>query len=168
MVTQSTYGILPDRQHSTATTELDSIDPHDNLLAQSSKDSPAEAGARAAKGPGWWTAKCVAALLAIVVVINASFLIWAISTSGARSEFGTLQKGSCQETARLGTWLHLAINILGTAMLSGSNYCTWHASASASERDPVVDTDPSTLTSILPSSSYSYGRYAASLHTHAN
>ena len=62
-------------------------------------------------------------LLLTVLFINTIFMIWAIKTYGTHDGIGIMFSGSCQKTRSLSTWLHLAINVLGTAMLSGSNYC---------------------------------------------
>lgn len=64
-----------------------------------------------------------AVLMFSVLVVNIVFTIWAVSTYKTSGGVGTMQTGSCQRTRVLSTWLHLAINILSTAMLSGSNYC---------------------------------------------
>ena len=73
---------------------------------------------------GWrFGVACSAILMFSVFIINLSFTLWAISNHETRGGIGTLQEGSCAQTKTLSTWLHLAINILGTAMLSGSNYC---------------------------------------------
>jgi hypothetical protein len=63
-------------------------------------------------------------LMFLVLLINIIFLAWATRTYTAQARIGTIPVGSCQRTKDLNTWLHLAINVLGTAMLGGSNYCT--------------------------------------------
>lgn len=65
----------------------------------------------------------VCCLVFLVLLINIGFLAWASSNRKIQGGIGTLQRGSCKTSERLDTWLHLAINILSTGMLSGSNYC---------------------------------------------
>ena len=57
-----------------------------------------------------------------VTVINLAFLIWAISKSGLREDLGTLQDGNCGRIQKSSLWIHLAINVLSTILLSASNY----------------------------------------------
>lgn len=63
-----------------------------------------------------------ALLAAMVLIINITFTIWAIKTFDIIDGLGILQDGNCEETKRLTFWLHLAINILSTALLGASNY----------------------------------------------
>lgn len=55
-------------------------------------------------------------------LINFILTIWAWKSFGVDAGFGAIQQGNCGPTKRLSLWLHLAINILGTALLSASNY----------------------------------------------
>ena len=65
----------------------------------------------------------VTALVFSCLVINISFLIWALTSHRTTGGIATLQQGSCQTSANLNTGIHLVINLLSTGMLSGSNYC---------------------------------------------
>ena len=65
---------------------------------------------------------CCAVVAAVVFIINLLSLIWAISRFGVQNGLGTLQDGSCKKTSNLIFWIHLAINILSTLLLGGSNY----------------------------------------------
>ena len=65
----------------------------------------------------------VTCLVFAVLLVNISFLIWALSTHGHSGGIAPLQRGSCQTSEKLNTWVHLVINLLSTGMLSGSNYC---------------------------------------------
>lgn len=58
----------------------------------------------------------------IVALINSVLTIWAWKSFGVKAGFGTIQHGNCDQTKKLSLWLHLAINALGTALLSASNY----------------------------------------------
>lgn len=62
-------------------------------------------------------------LMFSVLLINVAFTIWATSTHKSQGGIGTMYVGSCSQAETISTWLHLVINVLGTAMLSGSNYC---------------------------------------------
>lgn len=58
-----------------------------------------------------------------VLVMNIGLTIWS-SNSGVRDRgLVTIQQGSCAKTKKSSLWLHLAVNILGTCLLSASNYC---------------------------------------------
>lgn len=59
----------------------------------------------------------------LVFLINLIVTIWAATHYGIENGIGTIQDGSCQTTKTLSLWSHLAINVLGTALLSASNYC---------------------------------------------
>ena len=63
-----------------------------------------------------------AGLVGTVSLINSILTIWAWKSFGVDAGLGIIQHGSCKQTKKLSLWLHLAINILGTAMLSASNY----------------------------------------------
>lgn len=64
-----------------------------------------------------------AVLVAVVLLINIGFTIWALGHQKVTNGFDVLYKGSCQRTESLSTWIHLAINVLSTGMLGASNYC---------------------------------------------
>ena len=65
----------------------------------------------------------VGALMLIVFIVNVTFLIWGPATANINAGIGVLRRGDCQKSANLNTFIHLIINLLSTAMLSGSNYC---------------------------------------------
>ena len=58
-----------------------------------------------------------------VLLINFILTVWASLKFGLTDGLATIQEGSCQKTKTLSLWLHLAINVLGTLLLSASNYC---------------------------------------------
>lgn len=63
-----------------------------------------------------------AGLSATVFFINSILTIWAWKRFGVNFGVGFIQRGNCDQTKKLSQWLHLAINVLGTALLSASNY----------------------------------------------
>ncbi|KAL9611692.1 MAG: hypothetical protein Q9167_003687 [Letrouitia subvulpina] len=73
---------------------------------------------------GWhvWATVC-AVITGAVFIINTILTIWASRKYGVNGGLGTIFKGSCKRSERLSLWLHLAINILSSALLSASNYC---------------------------------------------
>lgn len=75
-----------------------------------------------------------AGLSGTVFLINLILTIWASKSFGVDAGFGTIQHGNCHQTKRLSLWLHLAINVLGTALLSASNY-TMQCLASPTRQD---------------------------------
>ena len=92
---------------------------------------------------GWRFGVAASAILMFSVLItNLSFTIWAVRTyKTTTGGIGTLQSGSCERTKTLSTWLHLAINVLGTAMLSGSNYCMQRLCAPTREEVDLAHVD---------------------------
>ena len=65
---------------------------------------------------------CCAVLFGVVLVVNVTITIWAVSSSRVQNGTGTLQDGSCKTTRTLTTWVHLLINILSTLLQGASNY----------------------------------------------
>jgi hypothetical protein len=64
-----------------------------------------------------------AGLTGTVFLINLVLTIWAWTKFDVNEGIGTIHQGNCDRTKSLSLWLHLAINVLGTALLSASNYC---------------------------------------------
>jgi len=64
-----------------------------------------------------------AATAGTVLSINSILTLWASIRYGNSGGLATIQEGSCQKTKILSLWLHLAINVLSTILLSASNYC---------------------------------------------
>ena len=74
---------------------------------------------------GWRFGVAASAISTIVVmVINIVFLALAVQYSKLplKDGIGTLVNGNCKTVKDMGTWLHLVINVLCTALLSASNY----------------------------------------------
>lgn len=63
-----------------------------------------------------------ALVAAMVLIINLCFTIWAVSSFRTQNGLGTLYDGSCKRTRTLAFWIHLAINVFSTLLLSASNY----------------------------------------------
>lgn len=57
-----------------------------------------------------------------VALTNLILTIWGSKSFGVDVGIGTIQHEQCDRTKSLSLWLHLAINVLGTALLSASNY----------------------------------------------
>ncbi|KAH6879494.1 hypothetical protein B0T10DRAFT_412983 [Thelonectria olida] len=75
---------------------------------------------------GWRSglARCTA-VAAAVTAVNVVFLVVAIprlDTSGYSGMEGAMFSGGCNEAKQISIWLHLAINILATALLGAGNY----------------------------------------------
>ncbi|PUU75534.1 hypothetical protein B9Z19DRAFT_1067337 [Tuber borchii] len=74
---------------------------------------------------GWHTGVLACATSAVVVLlINVILTIYVATNSkyNMKSGIGTLYEGGCHTSRRIGLWLHLAINVLSTLLLSASNY----------------------------------------------
>src|SRR5437764_1328730 len=79
--------------------------------------------------PSTWTsyrvgvAGCALACFA-VFTINVVGTAVALKQHGVDDTgIGTLLDGSCGETKKVNTWLHLGINSLSTVLLASTNYC---------------------------------------------
>jgi hypothetical protein len=58
----------------------------------------------------------------IVLLMNLIFTIWAGSTSKTGLRIGTLYEGECGTVKHADSWLHIAINAMGTILLGASNF----------------------------------------------
>jgi len=73
---------------------------------------------------GWRTGALVAASFAgISLLINVVVVAWLGANNGSGSDLVEVYNGSCGKVQRLDIWIHLAINVLSTLLLGGSNYC---------------------------------------------
>lgn len=87
---------------------------------------------------GWRIGIRLAIIAAVsTLIINIIFMILGTRLYEQDSDDGmvTLIGGSCKKVDQLKTWLHLVINILGTILLSASNYT--QQCISAPTRDEV-------------------------------
>lgn len=62
-------------------------------------------------------------IIGFILMTNLSVTIFAVKSYGSRNGVGLIYEGDCSTVKRLDQWLHLLINLLGTGMLSASNYC---------------------------------------------
>lgn len=73
---------------------------------------------------GWRTGAMLSALLASVsLLLNLGVAIWALKAYGLRSALVEVARGDCRNVQEINTLIHLGINAMSTALLSGSNYC---------------------------------------------
>ena len=76
------------------------------------------------KYSGWRTGLMISACCTgFVFLLNLILTIWATQAFGVENGYGTLLSGECSKTKTASTWIHLAINVLSTLLLSASNYC---------------------------------------------
>ena len=78
-----------------------------------------------------------ATVVFIILIINISFTAWASRTFPMTNGIGTLPMNDCTNIRKSGIAIHVTINLLGTMMLSGSNYTMQYLSAPTREE---VDT----------------------------
>lgn len=58
----------------------------------------------------------------VVLLVNIGLAVgWRVS-HGTPGGFGLIYQGNCTRSKRISLWIHLAINALGTLLLSASNY----------------------------------------------
>ncbi|KAK1490984.1 hypothetical protein CTAM01_10477 [Colletotrichum tamarilloi] len=62
-------------------------------------------------------------IIGFILMTNLGVTIFAVKSYGSRHGVGLIYEGDCSTVKRLDQWLHLLINLLGTGMLSASNYC---------------------------------------------
>ena len=73
---------------------------------------------------GWRKGLIVSACTAaLVLLLNFSVTIWAVTNLTAEEGIGTIFTGSCRRTTNWARWLHVAINLISTILLAASNYC---------------------------------------------
>ena len=72
---------------------------------------------------GWRTGSLVSCYtVGLCLLINSVFAVYASITDPAKGGIGNLYQGSCTKVRNLDRWLHLLINMLGTALLSASSF----------------------------------------------
>jgi hypothetical protein len=62
-------------------------------------------------------------VVGVILFTNLGFTIFAVSRYGSDKGVGLIYEGDCERVRTLDQWIHLLINLLGTGMLSASNYC---------------------------------------------
>jgi hypothetical protein len=65
--------------------------------------------------------KICIATTATIAVINFIFTTWALATKKLDDGFLHIYQGSCAETASMGLWISLTINVFGILLLGASN-----------------------------------------------
>jgi len=71
---------------------------------------------------GWKFGVVTCAVTAITVcLLNIILTIWAVANHHVDNEVSSLYAGSCKEVASMSLWIHLAINVMSTLLLSASN-----------------------------------------------
>lgn len=72
---------------------------------------------------GWRLGAFLSAVTALAsLVVNTAVAIWLLG-KGSREALVEVFRGNCSTAAKTDVLIHLAINILSTVLLSGSNYC---------------------------------------------
>ena len=61
-------------------------------------------------------------IASIVLSINLIFTIWGGAKSKSGMHIGTIYTGDCSKVRHADSWVHIAINVMGTMLLGGSNY----------------------------------------------
>ena len=61
-------------------------------------------------------------IIGFILMTNLGVTIFAVRSYGSHNGVGLIYEGNCSAVKQLDQWLHLLINLLGTGMLSASNY----------------------------------------------
>ncbi|USP77721.1 uncharacterized protein yc1106_04995 [Curvularia clavata] len=78
----------------------------------------------ARKRQKWQKSLYMFALLGcVVLIVNTTFLLWAVRMKGIEDGLGILYEASCDDTKWANIGVHLLINILSSSILAASNYC---------------------------------------------
>lgn len=73
---------------------------------------------------GWRTGASTAAVCALAsLIINLVVALW-LASKGKNSAILEVYQGNCDTVAQADIWVHLAINVLSTLLLGGSNFCS--------------------------------------------
>ena len=104
--------------------EYSSVPPHEpHSFANYPKQVP-RYEAQPRNLAGWRAGAMMSALLASVsLLLNLGVGIWAWKAYGLRSALVKVFHGDCRNVQEISTLVHLGINAMSTALLSGSNYC---------------------------------------------
>lgn len=108
-----------------STTPAQRYDSDYHLLGDSTPKRPDQKRSRwTIRFEGWRKGASTAAVLALFsMLINLAVAFWlaALRKSGAVVE---VYNGSCDSVTKADVWVHLAINVLSTLLLGGSNFCS--------------------------------------------
>ncbi|THZ18260.1 hypothetical protein D6C91_05577, partial [Aureobasidium pullulans] len=73
---------------------------------------------------GWRVgATSAAALATLSLILNLTATVFISKHSRFTAGISSIYTGNCKMVEKYDTWIHLAINVVSTALLSGSNYC---------------------------------------------
>jgi hypothetical protein len=73
---------------------------------------------------GWRTGASTAAVCALVsMCINLAVALW-LASMGKNTAIVEVYHGNCDTVTRADLWVHLAINVMSTLLLGGSNFCS--------------------------------------------
>lgn len=73
---------------------------------------------------GWRMSVLIGACLTfIVLLINASILIWAMTGTPVEGALATIYSGSCSKAKYLSPLWHVSVNVISTLLLAASNNC---------------------------------------------
>ena len=86
-----------------------------------------------------------------LVLLNLIFTIWAASKSKNDLGIGSLYEGECRTVRDVESWLHIAINAMGTILLGASNFTTQCISSSTRGEIDVAHSKGKYLDIGLPS-----------------
>jgi hypothetical protein len=76
----------------------------------------------------WWASWRFGVLLCtvatfVILLVNVALTAWAANKQNMHNGIGTLYHGNCEETRKISSRIHLAVNAFGTVLLCSSNYC---------------------------------------------
>ena len=96
------------------------FDPSSPIASLSSSD---HVGFCTGPWDGWKRGASLCLIVVVaVLILNTIITAWAALTFGLSGGIGTIHRDDCDTIKRTGLWLHIAINVLSTMLLSASNY----------------------------------------------
>jgi hypothetical protein len=103
--------------------KADDVD-RDKVSQRQTEEGRSEPSSNIGGFTGWRRTLLLASLASILVLsLNMGFILWVVKNHHLQKNQGVLYEGN-RDTVRKGDMaFHLVINILATALLSGSNYC---------------------------------------------
>ena len=95
---------------------------HEGGHMQGDKPHSLERSRTKRRPQGWrFGVMCCAISTSIVCLLNFAVTVWGLKHQGSKR--GVIFEGDCEKVQRINTVSHLFINVLGTILLSSSNYC---------------------------------------------
>jgi hypothetical protein len=99
------------------------VQPHESGVFASDVERESQYRAQRSSLAGWRVGAMLSALIAsLSLLLNLGVGIWALRTICFRPIFEVF-RGDCGNVEKINTLVHLGINVISTALLSGSNYC---------------------------------------------